>query len=291
MKLSEEKKDDSEVKGDADTGTLLKTAIDSMTSLHKRMDAMEAKADADKAEAEEKKKADAEETIRYFGKESNKHRADEGKDEKEEAEDKPEKVAADKKKADAKNKADAEEEAKCKADAEAEEEERKKSDAERVRKDSELTSRLEQLEARTPRDVSDEDRAAYSTAQARADSVYQAFGKRAPSPLLGENLSAYRKRLVSSLKTYSDDWKDVDLNVIADDALFSKVERNVYADAMSAANNPHFVPEGTLMPIERQSGGHTFIEYKGEPRAWMDNLSGPVRQHVTSILTPNASAR
>jgi flagellar biosynthesis GTPase FlhF len=180
---------------------------------NKCMDARMAKADAEK---DAKAKADAEEAAK-------KEKADAEAKEAEEA-----KAKADAEEKAAKEKADADE--KAKADAE---------EAERMAKekaDSDLRREIAELRSRIPTELSDADRNELADAQIKADSVFSAFGQRAPSPVSGEKPLAYRRRLLVKLQEHSPDFKGVDLSAIADAQLLNIAEKQIYADAQSAAS-------------------------------------------------------
>jgi len=254
--MAEENKVENEKneKADADGGQTLDTVLkhlDSVLSacdsLSKRMDSFEeekkAKADAEEKEAEEKEKADAESGA--------------GKDLP--LDDKPAELAADKAKKDAEE-AEMADKAKMKADSEA------------------IAKRIADVEARLPRVMSDAEHAAMADAQARADSVFHAFGKRAPRPLDGDTLPRYRRRLVTTLKSHSEAWKDVDIGALVQDSAFEVAEKQVFADALTAANHPTDLADDELRMIsktdpatgQRQNtfvGRHTFINgMKRQPR-------------------------
>lgn len=113
-----------------------------------------------------------------------------------------------------------------------------------------------------------------SAAQARADEVYQTFGKQAPPPLAGETLRAYERRLLQPLLKYSPRWKSVDLVKIAiDSAAFDVVREQVFEDARADAGRTDLVEDEirmvtkkhpiTGLPIyEFVSSGGTFIGAK-----------------------------
>jgi 8-oxo-dGTP pyrophosphatase MutT (NUDIX family) len=166
----------------------------------------------------------------------------------------------------------------AKLKAEAKEEEAKADAAER----SALLDRITSLEkmlvdtARlTPKPLTDADHTAFADAQAKADSVYSAFGKQAPRPLNGENLLAYRKRLVGPMVSHSDEWKGSDLGAL-DASIFDKIESKVYADAMEAAIHPATGDSDSLMERSRKSPtGHTVVEFYGTRPSWMDTYRTP----------------
>ena len=247
-----------ENKADADAGEKLDKVLahlDSVMtacdSLSKRMDSYDeekkAKADAEEAEMADKAKKDAEEA-------EEKAKADEGKDL---IDDKPVELAADKAKKDAE---------------EAEAAEKAKADSDDIKK------MIADVAARLPRVMSDAEHAEMATVQERADSVFHAFGQRAPRPLEGETIERYRRRLATKLKTHSPDWKDVDLSAMVDNKAFSAIENRVYADALNAANHPTDLEAGTMRQITKTDpvtgqrmhsfvGRSTFItEMKREPR-------------------------
>jgi hypothetical protein len=97
---------------------------------------------------------------------------------------------------------------------------------------------------------SDDEHAAFADAQARADSVYQGFGKHAPRPLEGEVLFDYRKRLATNLKMHSAMWKGVKLSRLDEEA-FGPIESQIYADAATAAANPSDLEAGELRMVTK----------------------------------------
>lgn len=134
-----------------------------------------------------------------------------------------------------------------------------------------LTDEIAVLRANQPAALTNEDRAQFAQAQARADAAFTAHGERAPGPLLGETLGAYRRRLATTQKAHSARVKDIDLISMADDASFGILEEMVYTDSLEAARNPANVPEGVLIPITKRdaTGQREITEYRGKPGSWM----------------------
>lgn len=252
IKAADKAKKDAEEKERADKarkdaeGTMNAIA-DAVGCLAKRMDAWEEEKKADKArkDAEEKK-----------------------------AEEKA-KADAEAKETEEKEKAD-----KAKKDAE-EAEEKAKADAQ-IRADTDLSARIAAMEARLPKVLTDEDRAAFADAQSRADSVMSAFGKQAPRPLDGESLLGYRRRMANSLKEHSPSLKAANLSAIADDTAFGLVETIIYKDALDAAKNPVDMQDGELRPIHRtDEAGRRITEWVGKG-TFVRQFAAPV-QRVTAI--------
>lgn len=228
---------------------------------NKCMDARMAKADEEKAA---KEKADAEEAAK-------KEKADAEAKEAEEA-----KAKADAEEKAAKEKADAE--AKEKADADAKEAEEKTA---KEKADADIRRELAELKSRIPTELSDAERNEVADAQVKADSVFSAFGKRAPAPLSGEKPLSYRRRLLVQLQEHSPDFKSVDLSSIADAALLGFAEKQIYADAQSAASLT--VGPGMLREIKRADAtGRQISTFEGDPAAtWAPFQSG--KRQVTSF--------
>jgi 8-oxo-dGTP pyrophosphatase MutT (NUDIX family) len=220
---------------DGDKFNKLMTAVDSLCS---RMDSFE-KAKADAAPAEELSLADK--------------KADE----------------------EAKAKADADEKAKADAD-EKEKEAAAKADSKALlARIAELEKLSVQMAGVIPRPLNDTDYALMADAQAKADAVYSAFGKQAPRALNGEDLLAYRKRLVAGVKSHSDQWKSIDISKV-DSSVFEIAEPKIYADAMDAAIHPSASPEGGLREVTRDTGtGHRVTTFYGQPKDWMDDFRAP----------------
>jgi hypothetical protein len=173
---------------------------------------------------------------------------------------------------------------------------RKDDDDDRRRKDSRSDSdtrrRLKRAEdalqdviRAIPKRRTDDDINALADAQARADEVYTALGKRgAPRYLDGEDLMGYRRRLARDLKKHSEEWRDVNLHEITSNKAFDILERRIYADAMNVAMTPVTAEPGTLRAITKRSGGHEITEFVGEPRAWMNDFAG-LSQAVTGQIS------
>lgn len=181
----------------------------------------------------------------------------------------PKEVVADKK-ADAEEEEDKKADATAKAKADAEEEEKEvkaKADAEEMKK------RIDSVEAMMPKAMADEDMDMMADAQAKADSVASAFGQSASRPQIGESVLGYRKRQAAKFKSHSPAYKDIDITKIADDSLFAIVEKQIYADAVNAANNPVLAQGEGLREIKTRSpAGHQISTFKGSISSWMNNF-------------------
>jgi len=127
----------------------------------------------------------------------------------------------------------------------------------------------------------DEDEAAYADCQAKADSVYSAFGKSASRPLQGESLMAYRKRMVRGLQAHSDEMKNVNINAIKDEAMLSIVEKRVYADAVAASRGTGAIGKGQLIELHKTDrAGRTITEFRGDMEAWLGEFKLPASRVV-----------
>jgi hypothetical protein len=213
-------------------------------------------ADAEDHEKDDSKKADAKKSD--DGELEIKHK---GKDDSKKADAKK----ADAKKADAK-KADAKKADDDDDDKKSDDDDDKKSDDDDDKKDdaaakksdsigvlrrqiadqSEVIARLERM----MKPKSDDEHAAFADAQAKADSIYQGFGKHAPRPLEGELLMDYRKRLATNLKMHSSRWKTSKLTRL-DDETFGNIEDQIYSDATIAAANPTDLDIGELRMVTK----------------------------------------
>jgi len=133
----------------------------------------------------------------------------------------------------------------------------------------------------------DEEEAEKADAQAAADSVYSAFGKAASRPLQGEGLMAYRKRLLRGLQAHSDAYKQIDLRMIKDAALLALAEKQIFADALTAARNDNQVGAGQLIEMEqRDRSGRTISTFKGDVNSWLESFTVPA-QRVVAFNTQN----
>ena len=121
----------------------------------------------------------------------------------------------------------------------------------------------------------DEDEASMADAQAKADSVYAAFGKSASRPLKGENLMSYRKRMARGLQAHSDAYKEVNLSAIKDAMLLNIAEKQIYADALVAAKSPTmYAADQEIELHEKDRAGRMISKFKGG-FGWMDAFKVP----------------
>lgn len=242
-KDAEEMEKADRAKKDAEAGEKLDKILAGLDSMGKRMDTVEAKCDSVMMSDKARKDA-AEEEERRSKMSEEERAADKAKKDAEE---------------DRKREEDRARDDKAKKDAE-EEEERK--ERERIKADAaETKSRIEALER--DRNRPDEERTLFASAQARADSIAQAFGDAAPRPLSGETLLDYRKRLVKKFQAHSPAWKAVDLGKV-DGTVLEVAETGIYADAMTAARSPTDVPFGKLREVRRQVDGREIREFVGQ---------------------------
>ena len=148
-----------------------------------------------------------------------------------------------------------------------------------------LKARLARLEKRD--DMSEDDRASYAAAQSRADEVMALFGKQAKRWNLGESVADYRRRLVTELRKHSPMWADTKMSELPDSA-FNNIEKQIYADAAVAAQQPTDLAEGELRPvvkIDRDTGMRS-IHFYGE--SFIKSLGRPARQ-VAGFRQRNAA--
>jgi len=274
-----------EDKKDADGGTMLDKFLSKLDArlddFGSRLDALEEREDGehepegeakeDKKDGEDEpdeKKADGEEEpeAKEDGKKDAKK--DEGEDR---GEDEPKEVVADKKKDGAMKDGEMPKEM---ADA----------FSAVLGKLDKLGRRISDVERLVPKNISDGDHNDMLEYQGRADAAFAAFGDHAPRPLLGEDLPAYRRRIVGKLKVHSPAWEKANLHAVSDGVAFDNIEREVFADAAKVAKAPISVPEGVLRCDEhRTPGGHTVRTYYGRTRSWMDDFADGARQSVVSV--------
>ncbi len=151
-----------------------------------------------------------------------------------------------------------------------------------------LMARLDGVEGKLPKPLTDADFDAFAQVQSRADAVLSMFGKSAGRPMHGETVLAYRRRLLTPLKEHDPQWKGVDLRVlsVADEVAFGVAEASILKSAADAARNPASVPTGTLREHVESRGGHTYTRFYGRPAAWMNGFA-PRGRRVTRINQPN----
>lgn len=290
--MAEEKKDDAKKDDARSDSEKIMDAIGAMSkacdAISKRMDAFEAK---EKEKEEEKRKADQAA--------ADAKAADDAKKKDDDAKKKDDDAKKDDAKKDDAKKDDGDLHLLHKKDDDAKKDDAAKADAARAdataaelaatkKRLADLEAMLPQIKAMIPKQLSDEDFNDMAEIQAKADSVYQGFGKKASRPLDGETKSQYRRRLASGLKEFSSDVKDADLSVIPDGAFFDSIERRIYADATEASLHPTDLEENEIRAITKRDeagrnittfhGKKTFIHQMARPRQVVSRLGVPQRQ-------------
>jgi colicin import membrane protein len=118
-------------------------------------------------------------------------------------------------------------------------------------------------------------------AQAMADNVYNSLGMQCPPPMFGETPRNYRRRLLRGIQRHSPDYKNIDLDKVADAKLFALAEKTIIADALREGARPTEFQPGRLRMKERKRDGHIVREFIGQPRDWMDQFAGQTGLKVT----------
>lgn len=142
-----------------------------------------------------------------------------------------------------------------------------------------LRADIERLSRLIPAELTIEQRQAFAAAQEQAEAAFQSFGDHAPAPMQGESIGTYKRRLASKMQTHSEKWKGTKLTSITDDATLDVIVSDIYNDAAAVARRGADVAVGQLLPVTRRTpAGHTVIEYRGSPGAWMRPLAGATRR-------------
>jgi len=134
----------------------------------------------------------------------------------------------------------------------------------------------------------DEEEAMYADCQAKADSVFAAFGKSASRPLKGESVMAYRKRMLRGLQAYSDAYKEVNINLIKDEKLLSIAEKTIFADALVASRSDSTIAAGQLIELHtRDRAGRVITTFKGAVSSWLDQFKVPAQRATKFNINNN----
>jgi hypothetical protein len=113
--------------------------------------------------------------------------------------------------------------------------------------------------------------------QSAADKASSAWGRSAKTPWDGESITAYRRRTAREHQQYSENWKNVDLNMLSGQTLRNAVNQ-IFADSISASSCGESMGE-SLREVRRRDPdtGHLIKEYYGSPMAWMSQFT-PARR-------------
>jgi hypothetical protein len=149
-----------------------------------------------------------------------------------------------------------------------------------------LRADIERLSRMMPAELSIEQRQAFANTQEQAETAFQSFGDHAPAPMQGEGIGTYKRRLASKMQGHSSKWKGTKLTSISDEATLDVIIADIYNDAAAVARRGADVAVGQLMPVSRRTpAGHTIIEYRGSPGAWMRPLAGATRRATGKFNT------
>lgn len=175
---------------------------------------------------------------------------------------------------------------------EAAEKERKdeeaRKDAERAASDARkdaalkaLSDELASVKAALPREISDDERDELSTAEAKADSVYMQFGKKAPRPMINENPMGYRRRVAKDLQKHSARWKNVPLDGMPAEA-FGNIEDEIRKDALTAAKSHDDVPAGRIsyVSVTCPDTGRRSRQPRGQIGSWLGQFKNAPNKAV-----------
>jgi hypothetical protein len=119
--------------------------------------------------------------------------------------------------------------------------------------------------------------------QARADRIAAIFSAHAPSPMQGEKLTNYRRRLLRPFQQYSELYKKIDLCTLGTPELLHAAEEIIYGDAEKYGSNmqQHLAGTGVLREIKRRDEtGRMISEFVGDPKVWLGQFSMPRRRVV-----------
>ena len=103
--------------------------------------------------------------------------------------------------------------------------------------------------------------------QARADSIFEAWGFRAPAPTLGEDPEDYRRNLAVMAKKqlpHGHELRKLKLWKM-DKYVFGKFEPQIYSACRDAASRPDSVPPGEIREVVKidPQNGHKEIHFIG----------------------------
>ena len=160
--------------------------------------------------------------------------------------------------------------AKADAEEEKEKEERAKADAEKAKMDA------AQVLSKFPMPETDPNYVSIVDVQANLDPAFQAFGKRAPQPVYGESVLAYKRRGLRAIQQHSPDWKAIDLGSLPEAALDVAGTR-ICADAITASRSSEGLEDGVMIPIDRiLPSGHRERTYRAKTTIFQALSSRPL---------------
>lgn len=151
---------------------------------------------------------------------------------------------------------------------------------------ADLTAKISGLQ----RQPTIEDRNQIASAFHRADSLYQMLGEVTPQSMPGEQPIAYRVRLASGLRKYSDKFKGYALRDSIDPASFDLIEERIYNDAREHARSPAEPASAGLREVRTTEHGKTYSRFYGDSRAaWAPFM--PATRTLLTRFNPDPNRR
>jgi hypothetical protein len=128
--------------------------------------------------------------------------------------------------------------------------------------------------------------------QARADSVFQEWGFRAPAPSFGQDAQDYRRDLAVMAKKqlpYGHELRKIKLWNLPRD-VFETLEPQVYNACREAASRPDSVPPGEMREVVKinPQNGHKEIHFLGRD-SFVKDFTRPGRRVVSFMHRYNTS--
>jgi hypothetical protein len=128
--------------------------------------------------------------------------------------------------------------------------------------------------------------------QAKADSIFQEWGFRAPAPVIGQDPQDYRRDLAVMAKRqlpYGHELRKIKLWKMPRDA-FEVMEQQVYAACKQAASRPDSVAPGEMREVTRinPQNGHKEIHFLGN-ESFVRDMCRPGRRVVSFMHRYNTS--
>jgi len=128
--------------------------------------------------------------------------------------------------------------------------------------------------------------------QERADDSLTPWNIRAPAPVLGEDVSVYRRKLAAKLKRLlpeEHELRKIQYRTLNDTAL-AALEPQLYQTVRDIALDPASVPRGTMREVVKvdPKNGHKEIHFVGR-ESFVRDFTRPGRQVVSFLHRYNTS--
>lgn len=132
-----------------------------------------------------------------------------------------------------------------------------------------MQATIDSLMANAPAQLKPEEEELFAQAQSKADSAYAAKGKRAPAPLLGQSLAAYKRRMMLDHIGATGEFRADSVHAAGDNhQLLDLMSKSIFADSIARSDSELSAGAPALRATKTTQGGREITKYTGSISAF-----------------------